>query len=64
MDSGDRTASPYPMPNDAPTSRGGRLDKAPVHASDAPLREGNRLTLLKAELNTYDDRLAAISRAK
>ena len=64
MDSGDCTSSPYPMPNDAPTSRGGRLDRALAHASDAPLREGNRLTLLKARPNTYDDWLAAISRAK
>ena len=44
--------------------RGGRLDRALARASDAPLREGNRLELLKNGPNTYDDWLAAISRAQ
>src|SRR5919107_1429979 len=38
-------------------SRGGRLDIALARASDAPLRAGNRLRLLKDGPNTYDDRL-------
>src|ERR687890_2457082 len=45
-------------------SRGGRLDIALARASDAPLREGNRLRLLKDGPNTYDDWLAEIARAE
>ena len=45
-------------------SRGGRLDVALARASDAPLREGNRLRLLKDGPNTYDDWLAEIARAE
>ncbi len=47
-----------------PVTRGGRLDRALARASDAQLREGNRLSLLKDGPETYDDWLAAISRAK
>src|ERR671921_500326 len=45
-------------------SRGGRLDIALARASDAPLREGNRLRLLKDGPNTYEDWLAEITRAE
>src|ERR671921_1406099 len=45
-------------------SHGGRLDIALARASDAPLREGNRLRLLKDGPNTYDDWLAEIARAE
>ena len=48
----------------APVPRGERLDRALARASDAPLREGNRLTLLKDGPNTYDDWLAGIGRAE
>ena len=48
----------------APTLGGGRLDIALARASDAPLREGNRLVLLKDGPDTYDDWLAEISRAE
>jgi cardiolipin synthase len=48
----------------APTSRGSRLDRGLARASDAPLREGNRLRLLKDGPATYDDWLAEISRAE
>jgi cardiolipin synthase len=41
-----------------------RLDRALARASDAPLREGNRLELLRNGPDTYDDWLAAISGAK
>jgi cardiolipin synthase A/B len=44
--------------------RGERLDRALARASDAPLREGNRLTLLKNGPETYDEWLAAIGRAE
>src|SRR5918994_1109861 len=46
------------------SSRGSRLDRILARVSDAPLREENRLELLKNGPNTYDDWLAAISRAK
>src|SRR5918998_316058 len=45
-------------------SRGGRLDIALARASDAPLRDGNRLRLLKDGPVTYDDWLAEIARAE
>ena len=45
-------------------SRGPRLDRALARTSDAPLRGGNRLELLKNGPNTYDDWLAAIARAR
>jgi cardiolipin synthase A/B len=48
----------------APVPRSERLDRAVVRASDAPLREGNRLVLLKDGANTYDDWLAQISQAE
>jgi cardiolipin synthase len=41
-----------------------RLDRALARASDAPLRDGNRLELLRNGPDTYDDWLAAISRAE
>jgi cardiolipin synthase len=41
-----------------------RLERALARTSDAPLREGNRLELLKNGPHTYDDWLAAISRAQ
>ena len=43
---------------------GERLDRALARTSDAPLREGNRLELLKNGPHTYDDWLAAIARAR
>ena len=45
-------------------SRGARLERILARASDAPLRAGNRLELLKNGPNTYDHWLRAISRAK
>src|SRR4029453_5829168 len=45
-------------------SRGARLERVLARASDAPLREGNSLELLKNGPKTYDDWLQAISRAK
>jgi cardiolipin synthase len=53
-------------PSTAPTSapRGGRLDRALARTSDAPLRRGNRLTLLRDGPDTYDDWIAAIDRAR
>ena len=45
-------------------SRGTRLDRVLARASDAPLRAGNQLTLLKNGPDTYDDWLQAISKAK
>lgn len=47
-----------------PALRGGGLDRALARTSDAPLRQGNRLALLQNGPNTYDDWLAAISRAR
>src|ERR687890_467336 len=46
------------------STRGARLERVLARASDAPLREGNRLELLKNGPKTYDDWLLAISRAK
>jgi len=48
----------------APVPRGERLDRALARVSDAPLREGNQLTLLKDGPNTYDDWLGEIARAE
>jgi cardiolipin synthase len=45
-------------------SRGARLEGILGRASDAPLRQGNRIALLKNGPDTYDDWLAAISRAE
>jgi cardiolipin synthase len=64
MESDDRTTDPYQPPDDAPTSRRNRPDRPLARASDAPLREGNRLELLKDGPSTYDDWLAAIARAR
>ena len=52
-----------PIP-DYVASGGGRLNRILARASDAPLREGNRLELLKNGPNTYDDWLAAIADAR
>src|ERR687897_3551765 len=64
MESDDRTTDPYQPPDDAPPSRRNRPDRPLARASDAPLREGNRLELLKDGPSTYDDWLAAIARAR
>ena len=45
-------------------ARGARLEGILGRVSDAPLREGNRLALLKSGPETYDDWLAAIARAE
>ncbi|HWS79596.1 MAG TPA: phospholipase D-like domain-containing protein [Rubrobacter sp.] len=45
-------------------SRGARLEGILGRVSDAPLREGNRLELLRNGPDTYDDWLRAISRAE
>ena len=58
MEPTNRSSSPEPVPS------GDRLDRALARASDAPRREGNRLDLLKNGPSTYEDWLAAISRAK
>src|SRR5215217_1391053 len=63
METGDRDPSVAATAK-APVPRSERLDRAVVRASDAPLREGNRLVLLKDGANTYDDWLAQISRAE
>src|SRR5215207_10679615 len=47
-----------------PALQGGGLDRALARTSDVPLRQGNRLALLQNGPNTYDDWLAAISRAR
>ncbi len=44
--------------------RAGRLTRALARTSDAPLRRGNRLSLLRNGPNTFDDWLEAISRAE
>src|ERR671917_850444 len=48
----------------APARRGERQDRALARVSDAPLREGNRVTLLKNGPYTYDDWIAEIARAE
>src|SRR5215213_1136545 len=63
METGDRDPAVAATAK-APVPRSERLDRAVVRASDAPLREGNRLVLLKDGANTYDDWLAQISRAE
>jgi cardiolipin synthase len=62
MDSDDRRTASHSSTSDG--SPKGRLDRALARASDAPLREGNRLELLKNGSHTYDDWLAAIGRAQ
>jgi cardiolipin synthase len=49
---------------DYAAARGARLDGILGRVSDAPLRDGNRLALLKNGPDTYDDWLAAIARAR
>ncbi len=63
MGPGNHDSSPVST-TETPVPRGGRLDRALARASDAPLREGNRLKLLKNGPDTYDDWLAEISRAE
>jgi cardiolipin synthase len=63
MESGNRDSS-LTATAKAQVPRGERLDHALARSSDAPLREGNRLTLLKDGPDTYDDWLAEISRAQ
>jgi cardiolipin synthase len=46
------------------TVQRGRLDRALARASDAPLRDGNHLELLRNGPDTYEDWLAAIAGAK
>lgn len=46
------------------TARGGSLVRELARTSAAPLREGNRLALLKNGPTTYDYWLAAIARAR
>jgi cardiolipin synthase A/B len=58
-----------PRPEDPNTpdyvaSRGARLEGILGRVSDAPLRDGNLIELLKNGPDTYDDWLAAIARAK
>jgi cardiolipin synthase len=64
MDPDNRDSFPAATTNGIPVSRGGRLDRALARTSGAPLREGNRLALLKNGPNTYGDWLSAISRAQ
>lgn len=64
MDSDERATTAYRAPDGTPVARGGRLDRALARASDARLREGNRLSLLKDGPATYEDWLEAISRAQ
>ena len=45
-------------------SRGARLEGILGRVSDAPLRDGNQIELLKNGPDTYEDWLAAIARAK
>jgi cardiolipin synthase len=49
---------------DYAASRGARLEGILGRVSDAPLRDGNRIELLKNGPDTYDDWLRAISRAE
>src|SRR5215213_8724231 len=44
--------------------RGAGVERALARTSDAPLREGNTLALLKNGPDTYEDWLAAIGRAR
>jgi cardiolipin synthase len=64
MDPDKRDSSLTATTDGIPTPRGGRLDRALARTSDAPLREGNKLALLKNGPHTYDDWLAAIARAR
>jgi hypothetical protein len=47
----------------AAAPRGVRVERALARTSDAPLREGNKLALLKNGPDTYEDWLAAIGRS-
>ena len=51
------------LAGEVPVQRG-RLDTALARASDAPLREGNRLEILRNGPDTYEDWLEAIAGAK
>ena len=52
-----------PLP-DYVASRGARLEGILGRVSDAPLRDGNQIALLRNGPDTYDDWLAAIARAE
>jgi cardiolipin synthase A/B len=60
----DNSAPHSSEAGNVPAPRGARLDRALARTSDAPLRDGNRLVLLKDGPNTYDAWLAAIGRAQ
>ena len=63
MDEADNKDSSLLVTAEPSVPRGERLDRALARVSDAPLREGNRVTLLKDGPNTYDDWIAEIARA-
>ena len=63
MQPGNRDSSPTSTAETL-AARGERLGIALARASDAPLREGNGLILLKDGPDTYDDWLAEIARAE
>ena len=56
--------SSRPIPADEAAAPRGRLDSALARASDAPLRGGNHLELLRNGPDTYEDWLAAIAGAR
>ena len=56
--------SSRPSPADEAAAPRGRLDSALARASDAPLRGGNHLELLRNGPDTYEDWLAAIAGAR
>jgi cardiolipin synthase len=64
MDEADNKDSSLLVAAEPSVPRGERLDRALARVSDAPLREGNRVTLLKDGPNTYDDWIAEIARAE
>src|SRR5215217_3833080 len=59
----DPDSSPPTLAGEVAVQRG-RLDRALARASDAPLREGNRLEILRNGPDTYEDWLGAIAGAK
>jgi cardiolipin synthase len=63
METGNRDSSPTATAK-ASVPRSERRDRALARVSDAPLREGNRITLLKDGPDTYDDWISEISRAE
>ena len=59
----DLDGSPLTLAGEVAMQRG-RLDRALARASDAPLREGNRLEILRNGPDTYADWLEAIAGAR